>query len=197
LLNSGLFSSHWLEHRLYLEPEYRLGIGEDLRARAFDALTLCVSGFLHYAPNQLDPATDLEVCRENSLVFLYRLLFVMFAEDRGLLPYRTNHLYTDNRSLARHRDEVAGRLDRVQATSDDYSRSETAIWEDLQGLFDLIDRGHARYGVAPYNGGLFDLDQRPFLSPCARARRKRRARAAFALASTRRRPSMPGRPAWF
>ncbi len=153
-----------VERAMEGSSEYRLGIGEDLRARAFDALTLCVSGFLHHAPNQLDPATDLEMCRENSLVLLYRLLFVMFAEDRGLLPYRTNHLYTDNRSLARHRDEVAGRLDRVQATADDYSRSETAIWEDLQGLFDLIDRGQARYGVAPYNGGLFDPDQRPFLS---------------------------------
>ncbi len=34
----------------------------------------------------------------------------------------------------------------------------------LLPLLDLIDRGHARYGVAPYNGGLFDPDQRLFLS---------------------------------
>ena len=38
----------------------------------------------------------------------------MYAEDRGLLPYRRNQTYTNNRSLARHRDDIAARLDHDQ-----------------------------------------------------------------------------------
>ena len=128
--------------------EYRIGVGEDLRTRAFEALRLCIAGFLHYAPNGLNPETDLELCRQQSFVLLYRLLFIMFAEDRGLLPYRVNRLYTENRSLARYRDQIAGVLDRERGQGNgDYLRHETRIWDDLQDLFDLIDSGHARYQV--------------------------------------------------
>ena len=90
----------------------------------------------------------------------------MYAEDRGLLPYRINQTYTNNRSLARHRDDVAARLDQVQRglKATDYSRETTDLWKDLQDLFDLIDRGHRRYGVQAYNGGLFDLEADSFLS---------------------------------
>src|SRR5207249_1723560 len=99
-----------------------------------------------------------------SFILLYRLLFIMYAEDRRLLPYRVNRLYTNNRSLARHRDEIASRLDHPGASEQtDFSREATAIWDGLADLFDLIDRGHARYGVPAYNGGLFDPDAHPFL----------------------------------
>ena len=116
--------------------------------------------------NCLDPTVDLSLCQENSFVFLYRLLFIMYAEDRGLLPYRLNATYTRNRSLARHRDEVAAKLDNVYRGVDlqDYGRETNELWEDLHDLFDLIDNGHSRYGVPAYNGGLFDLEANTFLS---------------------------------
>ena len=146
--------------------EYSIGVGEELRDRVFEALRLCVEGFLRHDENALDPRQDLRACQEHSLIFLYRLLFIMYAEDRGLLPYRRNQTYTNNRSLARHRDDVAMRLDQVRRglLSTDYPREETALWNDLQDLFDLIDRGHRRYGVHAYNGGLFDLEADSFLA---------------------------------
>ena len=144
--------------------EYRVGVGRNLRAGVFEALRLCIEGFLKHSPNNLNADTDLVRCRENSFVLLYRLLFIMYAEDRGLLPYRINPLYTDNRSLSRHRDEIAATLDRIKdGRAGDYSPDSTAIWKDILNLFDLIDHGHARYQVPPYNGGLFDADQNPFL----------------------------------
>src|SRR5204862_6352002 len=117
--------------------------------RVFEALRLCVEGYIKHAPNNLDPARDLRDCQEHSLILLYRLLFILYAEDRGLLPYRINQTYTNNRSLARHRDEVAARLDQVQIglRTTDYSRETTDLWTGLQDLFDLIDSGHRRYGV--------------------------------------------------
>ena len=146
--------------------EYSIGVGEELRDRVFEALRLCVEGFLSHRDNALDPEQDLRACHEHSLIFLYRLMFIMYAEDRGLLPYRRNQTYTNNRSLARHRDDIAVRLDQVSRghLSTDYSRDDTALWDDLQDLFDLIDRGHRRYGVHAYNGGLFDLEADRFLA---------------------------------
>ena len=54
-----------------------------------------IEGFIKHAPNKLDPSRDLRECQEHSLVFLYRLLFILYAEDRGLLPYRVNQTYTN------------------------------------------------------------------------------------------------------
>lgn len=144
--------------------EYRLGIGEDLRARVFEALRLTLDGFLHYEANGLT-VDAVDRCRQTAFVFLYRILFVLYAEDRGLLPYRSNHFYTENRSLGRLRDDVGSRLDRVFfKNGEDYSHGSTSLWEDLQTLFDLIDGGGRRYDVTAYNGGLFDERQHPFLA---------------------------------
>lgn len=146
--------------------EYAVAVGEELRDRVFEALRLCVEGFVSYLPNRLNPSRDLRDCWEHGLIFLYRLLFVFYAEDRGLLPYRSNQIYTKNRSLARHRDDVAARLDQVYqgVRVSDYPRTTTELWGDLNDLFDLIDRGHRRYGVHAYNGGLFDLEKDTFLA---------------------------------
>ena len=139
--------------------EYRLGVGEGLKDRVFEALRLCIDGFLHHRPNGLS-AADLDRCRDAAFVLLYRLLFVLYAEDRGLLPYRRNATYTDNRSLGRLRDDATGEakvdFGRLDPTATDY-------WTDLGQLFDLIDRGHGRYGVPAYNGGLFNAERHPFL----------------------------------
>jgi hypothetical protein len=145
--------------------EYRVGVSEGLKSQTFEALRLCIEGFLALPANSLFPVSDLARCREQSLFLLGRLLFIMFAEDRRLLPYKTNRTYTDNRSLGRLRDEIAGRLDGVRrGMADDYDRQSTGLWDDLTTLFDLIDRGGGRYGVPAYNGGLFDGDAHPFLS---------------------------------
>lgn len=144
--------------------EYRLGVGEGLRTRVFDALRLCIEGFIRHEPNRLDPQKDMPACRQNSFTLLYRLLFIMYAEDRGLLPYKKNRSYTDNRSLGRHRDDIEGAFGRIaQGRQEDFSPDQTDIWKDLGSLFDLIDGGKPAYDVPAYNGGLFDQDAHPFL----------------------------------
>ncbi len=143
---------------------YRVGVGDGLKQRVFDALKLCVEGFLSHGPNALSAETDLEECRYNSLVLLYRLLFILYAEDRKLLPYGVERAYTENRSLGRFRDELATKLDRIHDRREpDFDERATNLWTDLSSLFALIDEGAARYKVPPYNGGLFDGESHPFL----------------------------------
>lgn len=145
--------------------EYRVGVGEGLKERVFEALRLCIEGFLAHEANDLDPAEDLGVCREQSFILLYRLLFIMYAEDRQLLPYPANQLYTRNRSLNRHRRDLAARLDAIaRGRESDYSADATDLWDDLRSLFDLVNSGNRRYSVPPYNGGLFDPRQHGYLT---------------------------------
>ena len=143
--------------------EYRLGIGDDLRKRAFEAVRLCMQGLIDHRPNALNTDEHLERCRLESFTLVYRLLFILYAEDRGLLPYGRNSLYTKNRSLRRCRDEIHGRLEQARRQSDlEYSKTTVSLWTDLHSLFDLVDSGGPRFGVPAYNGGLFDPDEHPF-----------------------------------
>ena len=114
----------------FARPGASLGVGEGLKERTFEALRYCIEGFLTYAPNGLHSEWDLEHCRDQSFVFLYRLLFIMYAEDRRLLPYKVNRPYTNNRSLGRYRDEIASRLDRsADGREQDFSLESTALWD--------------------------------------------------------------------
>ena len=47
----------------------------------------------HEANNLTSSLTDIELCRQQSFTLLYRLLFVLFAEDRKLLPYKIDRGY--------------------------------------------------------------------------------------------------------
>nr|WP_229380473.1 hypothetical protein [Haloarcula sinaiiensis] len=62
-------------------------LGEDLQDNVFTALRVLGEGFIH--TNDLDIDPDDEGARaelkEQSLVLLYRLMFVLYAESRGLI----------------------------------------------------------------------------------------------------------------
>ena len=67
---------------------------------------------------------------------LDRVLFIAFAEDRGMLPAKTlSQAYS-------HRDPYNPR----------------PVWENFLGLFRSIDKGNPQLGIPAYNGGLFALD---------------------------------------
>lgn len=94
---------------------------------------------------------------KNALFLIYRLLFILYAEARDLLPldvpaYRAVCL----RDLL---SRVRGSHKQGMNFDGDY-----AIWERLQALFALIDQGDLEAGVPAYNGGLFDPGRRPFLT---------------------------------
>ena len=97
-------------------------------------------------------ATDKSLAhiREAALIFLYRLLFVLYAEDRGLLPVHDSR-YDDYGLRKRVRDDVARRI----ADGDTFSTHATSYYDHLMTLFRLIDKGDTSIGLPPYNGGLF------------------------------------------
>ncbi len=101
---------------------------------------------------------ELPKVREAALTFLYRLLFLLYAEDRGLLPVNDSR-YDDYGLRKRVRDDVARRI----AQGDAFSGVASSYYDHLTTLFGLIDKGDASIGLPPYNGGLFATDAAPLL----------------------------------
>jgi hypothetical protein len=58
---------------------------ENLRQRVFAILTDLANGFAARPENGIRDG-DLEILYQNCLIYLYRLLFVLYAEGRDLLP---------------------------------------------------------------------------------------------------------------
>ena len=101
---------------------------------------------------------SLSESRDAALIFLYRLLFVLYAEDRGLLP--VNDARYDDYGLRKSvRDDIGSRM----AADDTYSAIATNYYDHLTTLFKLIDKGDESIGLPPYNGGLFAVEAAPLL----------------------------------
>ena len=80
---------------------------------------------------------------------LYRLLFIAYAEDKDLLPYKWNGLY-QKKSLKTKAQELLERI----ASKVDYD-STSSHWQEVQRLFHAIDLGNSEWGVPAYGGELF------------------------------------------
>lgn len=128
----------------------------NLKRRIFDVLEELATAFADQPENAIT-AEDYPAVYDASLVFLYRLLFVLYAESRNLLPVRAsgsghNKLYIEKFSLA----HLTGELRNPEAFA---ANAFTHLYERLLQLFALIDGQHPAQneacGVTRYNGGLF------------------------------------------
>jgi hypothetical protein len=114
-----------------------------------------------------DPTRDaglsaeyLSEVRQGALIFLYRLLFVLYAEDRHLLPVERD-AYKEF-ALTRLREDIAAK----KAGGSDFSDRSTLYWSRLETIFRAIGEGDDTLGIPPYNGGLFEQAEAPILARC-------------------------------
>ena len=156
---------------------YARELGERLKERVFeDIFPHFAEGFIQGlgGPEALlalaedERAARLDDVYQGTLTFLYRLLFVLYAESRDLLPAREVRGYHAI-SLGRLKDELAeqaGPLEDQVPTrlARAYSGTDTGLYERLLGLFRVIDQGDPERNVPIYNGGLF-LTQVPSQVP--------------------------------
>ncbi|MGZ8940955.1 MAG: Eco57I restriction-modification methylase domain-containing protein, partial [Limisphaerales bacterium] len=105
------------------------------------------------------PTAPLQEVREAALILLYRLLFILYAEDRDLLPVRDRR-YDDYGLRERVREDVGRRKD----CNDTFSATATRYWSALDDLCRAINAGDGSIGLPPYNGGLFNPDRTPLLA---------------------------------
>ncbi|MGO9005923.1 MAG: Eco57I restriction-modification methylase domain-containing protein [Beijerinckiaceae bacterium] len=106
-----------------------------------------------------EPAAPLQEVREAALILLYRLLFILYAEDRDLLPVGDPRYHAYGL-----RDKVRGDIGQKKDRNDIFSQTAARYWSVLDDLFRAINDGDRSIGLPPYNGGLFDPQRTPLLT---------------------------------
>ena len=150
----GVDDRSFLDRALIDSALHTVEVSDALQQAVFAAVPPIAAGLL----GDDEPTREaLDTAFANALVFLYRLLFCLFAEARGLLPVEN----PDYRrySAGQHRLEVVRLIDErrnLSTTSDN-------LFAELRALFRAIDRGDPGLGVTEYDGGLFDPDGHPWL----------------------------------
>ena len=130
---------------------YATRVGNELKALVFDRVFPGLAGgFVADATRRGETVTPEQVY-EATLAFLYKLLFLLYAEARNLLPIDRDYR---EYSLIKMTQEVAQGV--VQQKR--LSQTSTGLYDRLLSLFQIIDRGDPGLAVPCYNGGLFHFD---------------------------------------
>lgn len=136
-------------------------VAEDLSNLVFDKVFPRLTAAI-YQTDPLRPESPdrqyLDVVRQAALILLYRLLFVLYAEDRNLLPARDKR-YDDYGMRKRVREDIRRRKEEGDTFADD----RDDYYSLLKKLFASIAKGSRSLGLPPYNGGLFDEERTPLL----------------------------------
>lgn len=136
---------------LEASADHAAALGARLRTRVYEdvvpALAIAVAVEMNAESDK-----DLAEAYHRTLTILFRLLFVAYAEDRGLLPYQRNPRYTRKalKTLAR---------EFTDAVNAPFDEGATDRWVDLLAVWKAIDDGNIEWGVPAYNGGLFAADE--------------------------------------
>ena len=154
----------WLDAILQGSRDYAKRLGDRLKDRIF--LTIfphLAQGFLEDRKQRLGKKTEpseeeLADIFEATLTLLYRLLFLLYAESRDLLPIREAPYLAA--SLKKLKEEIAEKAGVAEADVPDhlkraYSVTTTDFYDRLSRLFRAMDKGDPVLNVPTYNGGLF------------------------------------------
>ncbi len=94
----------------------------------------------------------------DALVLVYRILFILHAEARGLLPMEMRDSYRSEFSLSQFI------VDDILKQSVEHSPRRHLIWARLRDIFKIVDKGAPELGVFRYNGGLLSAEKHPRLA---------------------------------
>lgn len=153
-----------LRKLLEASREAQNAVSEKLSGQVLGALYELLRGLHRAAPDQIDAiaASDPHHLYEGLLTLLMRLVFLLYAEDRDLLPSATDphlkQLWDNGYSIK----TLYARLLVDEALNPDTMDERRGGWGQLLAVFRLIHDGH-RDWVTGRGGKLFDPDAFPFL----------------------------------
>src|SRR3990170_6801247 len=134
-------------------------VEKDLREKVFKCVEWLGQGFLFKKENQLTEK-DLDSIYHYSLILLYRILFVLNAEARDLLPTNPQTKYYKHYGIQRIKDKI-------RQGESEFIDEKTTLYDDLSALFHLINGDNEKLNrdmnIPRYNGGLFDPERYSFL----------------------------------
>jgi len=143
----------FLEDAIAEGRRYEEQVANDLSGTVFDKVYPALVRAL-----AAESRAELEDVRQAALIFLYRLLFLLYAEDRDLLPVNDSR-YDDYGLRKSVRDDV----DKRTAAGDAFSGFASHYYDHITTLCRQVDKGDPTIGLPPYNGGLFAQQAAPLL----------------------------------
>ncbi|MEX0885886.1 MAG: Eco57I restriction-modification methylase domain-containing protein [Phycisphaeraceae bacterium] len=154
----------WLDFIAEQSRDYAKDVEDKLKRRVFeDVVPQLAAGFLadrrQRLGNRRKPAeAELEDIRQATLTMLYRVLFLLYAEARDLLPMRESPY--EAISLARIKRAIADAAGPADSEADDklraaYKANAATLYDELAHLFTVMDHGDPAVNVPQYNGRLF------------------------------------------
>ena len=126
--------------------KYANEVETHLREKVFDGQLFLnlIRAILSHRDNKKYSEEDLKTAKSIALKLLYRILFLLYAESRGLLPMG-NSKYIEI-SLGSLRQQLA---------EFDNSPKEDTLWKHLHRLFKAVQTGRPDAGLPEYDGELF------------------------------------------
>lgn len=148
----------WLDQHLKGSEDYATRVSENLKERIFDNIFECLAtGFIEYRRTELgikkETDENLKEIFNGCLTLLYRLLFLLYAESRALLPVNDQNRYY-KKSLKKLKEDIAKDLETTGLEG--MSHKAYDYWSRLESLCKIIDTGDKTLNIPIYNGGLFE-----------------------------------------
>jgi hypothetical protein len=153
LVGSGADGRPTLDRAVALSDQHRLSVRDSLQLGVEEALTRLTRAFVSARARRgpvgsRQPNADRTA--DEALIVIYRVLFLLFAEARGLVP-QWHPVFRDGYTIEALRKEV------------ELVPRPPGLWEALQAISRLAHRGcHAgSLRVPPFNGRLFSPAHAP------------------------------------
>ncbi|MCL4477069.1 MAG: N-6 DNA methylase [Nitrospirae bacterium] len=122
------------------------------------------AGFIHFRKTELGITQETDESKreifKGCLTLLYRLLFILYAESRNLLPASEDGYYKV--SLSKVKKDIFEDLKTTKTGK--MSTRSYVYWARFQSLFDIVAKGDPALNVPIYNGGLFETPANGFLA---------------------------------
>ena len=135
---------------LRTSEDYAADLGGRLRERVYREVMPSLARAVVTAMYPDSPtADDLQQAYQAALRILYRLLFVAYAEDRGLLPLHASRSYREH-SLKR----IAQRLGEARRKDIEFGE-QPSFWSEVLQIWTAVSLGNPEWEVPAYNGTLF------------------------------------------
>ena len=135
---------------LRTSEDFAADLGGRLRERVYREVMPSLARAVVAAMYPENPtANDLQQAYQAALRILYRLLFVAYAEDRGLLPLHASRSYREH-SLKR----IAQRLGEARRKDIKFGE-QPSFWSEVSQIWTAVSLGNPEWEVPAYNGTLF------------------------------------------
>jgi hypothetical protein len=154
----------WLDVYLEGSESYAKKVSDELKQLVFDEIfRWFAEGFMKYRQNekniQNETENGLKEIFSATMNMLYRVLFVLFAESRELLPVNDSARY-GRMSFKKLKEDIANDIKTGVVISD----NTYTYWNRLETIFRIIDKGDKNLNIPSYNGRLFKPLKGDFLT---------------------------------